>query len=151
MSAGHAVFETNTLFVLADGARARLVRRTPGGHFATFAEVDAREDLEKLRRELRASQPPVNRQSGTPVRHSLGKSNYIRQAKEQFVAAVAQEALQAVQAGGFEKVVLAAPPRLIGPLRERLGDGARVVGALKRDLTKSPDAELPRWLDHVWE
>ncbi len=44
MSAGQV--ETTTLSVLADSARARLVKRTPAGHFATFAEVDAREGLQ---------------------------------------------------------------------------------------------------------
>lgn len=150
MTAGLAVSDTNTLFVLADGARARLVRRTPAGHFATFAEVDAREGLRRLRRELRASPPPANLQSGAPIRHTVGQSDYVRQAKEQFVETVADEALRAVQARGFDRVVLAAPARLIGPLRERLGDHAQVAGSLNRDLTKSPDAELPRWLDHIW-
>lgn len=151
MRSARRAFGANTLFVLADGARARLVRRTPAGGFATFAEVDGRNRLAQLRRELRASPPPANRQSGTPVRHSLGRSDYVRRAKAAFVESVADEAVQALATRGFDAIVLAAPARLIGPLRERLGERTQISVAISRDLTKSPDRELPRWLDHVWE
>ena len=39
----------------------------------------------------------------------------------------------------------AAPPKLVGPLRDRLASCARVAHAWPHDLTKTPDAELPRW------
>ena len=145
MGSARGASGATTLFVLADGARARLVERTPAGRFATFAEVDGRNRLEQLRRAQLA-----NRQSGTPVRHSLGRSDYVRRAKAAFVEAVADEAVRALATRGFEAVVLAAPARLIGPLRERLAERAQVSVAISRDLTKSPDRELPRWLDRVW-
>jgi hypothetical protein len=41
---------------------------------------------------------------------------------------------------------VAAPARLIGPLRRRVAAQVEVVGALEKDLTKTPDAALGKWL-----
>jgi hypothetical protein len=46
------------LFLLADGARARFVERSPEtGRFVTVREIDGRRELQTLRDELRSSQP----------------------------------------------------------------------------------------------
>jgi protein required for attachment to host cells len=142
---------SKTLYVLADGARARLVERSrETGHFVTFVEIDARERLEQLRRELRASHAVRSRQSGTPQRNTVGREDFTRQSKEAFVTEVADRAVDVARQRGFETIVVAAPARLIGPMRDRLAGRAQVSGVLERDLTKSPDAALPKWLDHVF-
>jgi len=143
---------SKTLFVLADGARARLVERSQAtGDFVTFAEIDARDRLRTLRTELRASPAVRNRQSGTPERHGLsGRTDYFRQAKEDFIEEVAARAAQVARVRGFQDVVVAAPARLIEPLRKGLARTAHIRGSLERDLTKAPDAALPKWLDQLF-
>lgn len=136
-----------TLFLLADGARARLVQQSPEtGDFVTFEEIDARRRLQSLRAELRKSPPAMSFQSGSPIRHKLGRFDYTRQAKEAFVTEVAERAVKVCKNRGFEDVVVAAPARLIGPLKEGLSGHTHVTRALERDLTKAPDEALPRWL-----
>jgi len=140
-----------TLYVLADGARARLVERSPQtGHFVTFVEIDARERLDQLRRELRASPAVRNRQSGTSQRHTVGREDFFRQSKEAFIAEVVDRAVDVARERDFQSIFVAAPARLIGPIRERIAGRATLAGVLERDLTKSPDAALPKWLDHVF-
>lgn len=62
-----------------------------------------------------------------------------------FLARVAMRTAALCRAERFASLAVAAPPKLIGPLRDRLASHARVVHAWPQDLTKTPDAELPRW------
>jgi protein required for attachment to host cells len=138
-----------TLFLLTDGARARLVERSgQTGDFVTFLEIDRRDRLETLRSELRASAPGRSVQSGTPERHAIGREGAFRQAKQAFVEEMADRAADICRERGFQAVFAAAPARLIGPLRRRLASKAKVAGALEKDLTRAPDAALGKWLDH---
>lgn len=141
-----------TLFLLADGARARLVERSnETGDFVTFEEIDGRQRLKGLRAELRGSPPASTFSSGSPDRRAtVASKDFTRAAKEDFVAEIAERALDVCERRGFEDIVVAAPARLIGPLREQLSAKAHVIGALERDLTKSPDASLPQWLDRIF-
>lgn len=140
----------NILFLITDGARARLVERSGRtGDFVTFFEVDRRDRLDVLRSELRASAPGRSVQSGTPERHSVGREVAFRQAKEAFVEEMADRAADACRERGFQAVFAAAPARLIGPLRHRLAGRAEVAGTLEKDLTKTPDAALGKWLNHL--
>ena len=135
------------LFVLADGARARFVEQSAkSGDFVTLDEIDGREDLRQLRRELRASHPVRTHDSTTPRSHAVGREDYFRQAKETFTARVAEMAGAFLRERGFDEVFVAAPARLIGPLRDQLSEQVSVVGTLERDLTKTPDKALSRWL-----
>lgn len=140
----------NTLFLLADGARARLVARSPAnGGFVTIEEIDGRQRLEGLRAQLKSSRPAMATGLKTSHVDAVGEADFTRQAKEAFVAEVADHAVELCRKRGFVGVFVAAPARLIGLLRERVAAGAAVAGSLERDLTKAPDAKLTQWLDHV--
>ena len=137
------------LFVLADGAHARLVaRHEAGGRFSTLLEMNGEQELAQLRAELRASPAVANRQSGTPQRHSLAQEDFARAGKEAFVRKVAAKAADVARQRGFEHVFVAAPPRLVGPLASYMAEYGPVAGTLGRDLTKIPDAELSPWLEN---
>ena len=138
------------LYVLTDGGRARLVERSPSsGDFVTIEEIDNQAALRQLRRELRASPPVRTQNSQGEMRHGVGKEDFLRPAKEAFVAQVADRALARARAGDFEAVVLAAPSRLASPLRERLTGHVRIAAVLRKDLTKTRDHELGEWLNQA--
>lgn len=135
------------LFVLADGGRARFVERSAdNGAFVTVDEVDRTPALQQLRAELRASPPVRTHSSTSPRRSAVGREDYLRPAKEAFMAEVAERAAALLKARRLDSVFLAAPSQLIGRLRTRLEDRAPVAGALRKDLTKAPDHELGAWL-----
>ncbi len=138
------------LFVLADGGRARFVERSPSKeHFVTVEELDRTHALSQLRSELRASPPARAHSSTTPARSSVGREDYIRQAKDAFMAEVAERAEALVRRHKCGGVFVAAPSQLIGALRARLADATRVTGAIRKDLTKVPDHELGSWLNEA--
>lgn len=135
------------LFVLADGARARFVERSPeSGRFVTVHEVDGRNKLRDLRSELRANLPARGMDQSCPGGHAVYQQDFLRDAKEAFAADVAGSAAAMLQKRSYAGVYLAAPARLIAILRRGLAGKAVIAGELHRDLTKAPDAELERWL-----
>lgn len=135
------------LFVLADGGRVRFVERSASnGHFVTIEEIDRTAALSQLRRELRGSPAARTHESASPRRSAVGKEDYIRPAKEAFMAEVAGRAVAMVRERNLDGVFLAAPPQLIGLLRAHLNGAAPVVGLIRKDLTKVADHELGAWL-----
>lgn len=136
------------LFVLADGGRVRFVERSPSnGHFVTFEEIDRTAALSQLRTELRSSPLARTHASASPRRSAVGRHDYIRPAKEAFMADVAERAVVLVRERRLDGIFLAAPPQLIGPLRACFDGAAPVAGAIRKDLTKAPDHELGAWLN----
>ncbi|OGN48177.1 MAG: hypothetical protein A3E24_04225 [Caulobacterales bacterium RIFCSPHIGHO2_12_FULL_68_13] len=85
------------------------------------------------------------------LRHAVGREDYLRPAKEAFVATVASRAVELVRRRGLQGVVLAAPPQLIGPLRRRFRDGrvALVARTIGKDLTREPDHALDTWFERL--
>tara|TARA_R110000782_G_scaffold9706_2_gene31036 strand:+ start:73 stop:534 length:462 start_codon:yes stop_codon:yes gene_type:complete len=136
------------LFVISDGGRARLVRRTPdGGGFVTVEEMDNGETLRALKAERAANPATRVFDSVGRGRHGAGKDDSDRLAKEAFVVEVADRAVSLLRKKDLAGVYVAAPPALMALLRERLAASVTVSGTIGKDLTKVPDHELGAWLD----
>lgn len=139
------------LFLLTDGGRARLVARSPeNGHFVTLEEIDGTRALHALRQELKASPPARAISSTSPRRSAIGQEDYLRPAKEAFIGKVAQRAAELCHHQEMAGIVVAAPARLIGPLKAELEGRATVVGAVRKDLTKTPNSALGAWLNDAF-
>jgi protein required for attachment to host cells len=135
------------LYVVTDGGRARFVEQSPEtGDFRTIETLDHMPELRQLREELLASPPPRAFESASPLRHGMGPEGHVRRSKEAFMAEVAGRAAETAGRLGLEGVVLAAPSRLMGALRDALAKGIVIAGTLDKDLTKVPDHELAAWL-----
>lgn len=135
------------LYVLADGGRARFVRRSAEtGDFTTIDEIDQGRQLRQLREELRGSPRVRTHDSLGDGRHSVGSEDYFRSAKEAFMAQVADRAVVLAQQERLAGVFLVAPSRLLGVLRRNLEGRIPIAGQLRKDLTKSADHDLAAWL-----
>lgn len=142
---------TDILFVLTDGGRARFVKRSPeNGHFRTLAEMDGEAALRGLRRDLRAQPPGRAFASSGRQRSAVGSEESLRRAKAAFVAKVAEQAAKVCRQQGLEAVVLAAPAQWIGALKAGLEGHAKIAGAVRKDLTKTPNADLGAWLNDIF-
>jgi protein required for attachment to host cells len=118
-----------------------------GDRAAVLDDLDG--DAVRRCKKLLTSAPGRVIQSGTPERHAVGSDTNLRHAKEAFVEEVADRAADICRERSFSAVFVTAPARLVGPLRQRLETEVDLAGALQKDLTKAPDAELGRWLDHL--
>ncbi|MBS0332335.1 MAG: host attachment protein, partial [Proteobacteria bacterium] len=67
-----------------------------------------------------------------------------------FMGEVAEAAGKVCRQRGLEAVVVAAPSQLIGVLRREMEARAPVIGAVRKDLTKTPNAELGAWLNTIF-
>lgn len=127
-----------TFFVIADGGHARFVARDPEtGDFHTV-------------RELRAGGKAAHAYSGGTVEGATGHRHGTREPHEparQAAEAFAGEIAAALK-DGAERLVVVAPARMLGALRDKLPGGARerLAGELAKDLTKVPDHDLGAWL-----
>ncbi|HEX6866383.1 MAG TPA: host attachment protein [Caulobacteraceae bacterium] len=128
----------HTRFVIADGARARLVERDhETGDFHTL-------------RELHAHNKAVHGYSGGVVERATGHHHGAREPHEparRRAQAFAAEIAAAVEKGG-ERLVIVAPARVLGAIEAALPPQARkqLAGTLAKDLTKVADHDLSRWL-----
>jgi protein required for attachment to host cells len=133
----------STQFVIADGSRARWVRRSAqADDFVTVKELAAMPEEhgqpEGVAFSARAGQ-----------RFTIAEKNdAVQQRKLRFAEVVAEAINADATTGGMERLAVVAPARILGAIRQRLcaEANARLVQTLSKDLTKTPDHELGAWL-----
>jgi protein required for attachment to host cells len=95
------------------------------------------------------------RQRAAPgmAQHAVGSRNAEEtQERELFARRVAETAQDLWRRGSYDRLVLAAPPKMLGLLRERLDSElmSNLVVDLGKDLLKVPVPDLPRHFeDHI--
>lgn len=135
------------LFVVADGGRARFVERHPEtGILTTVREIDGTARLASVRQAARAHPSARSVQSATGARSTIGPEDSYRQAKADFAVEVAGAAVGAARAAGVDGLILVAPARTLAALKKAIRTETPVFETLAKDLTKTPDSELDRWL-----
>ena len=142
---------TETLVILADDRGARfLVNRGIGKGLSELKEISAEEagiDVEYADDRGRSRAAPGMAQHAVGSRHAEEI-----QERELFARRVAETAQELWRRGSYDRLVLAAPPKMLGLLRERLGSElmANLVVDLSKDLLKVPVPDLPRHFeDHI--
>lgn len=135
----------HTDFLIADNAHARWVRRSPGGEdFVTVREMDA------------PPAPPAHPQ-GVAFESGGGRFNIeekrgaVAKHRYRFAETLAEEINAKAAHGDIERLCLVAPTRLLAEIRRQLTPVAetRLVHALAKDLTKTPDHKLRNWLQSL--
>jgi protein required for attachment to host cells len=132
-----------TQFVVADGSRARWVRRNETDHdFHTFREQHAKA-------EARGGPQGVVFESSTGRRATVTERDTAVKARQgRFPEEIAKAINAAVEAGEVDRLALVAPTRTLAAITRRLTGAAQalVCGSLAKDLSKVGDHELGHWL-----
>ena len=140
-----------TWVVIADGARARIVRQIRAGRaLEALPEHAFANPAPQRTRELGTDRPGRTADSSrVGHRHGLEQVDWHRYEKKKFARSIAGRLEQAAEAGAFDRLVLAAPPETLGELRANLGKHgqARIAGTVAKDLTQIPIDALPPHLD----
>jgi protein required for attachment to host cells len=116
-----------TLFIVADGAHARVVRRNEGGEdFVTVRELTE-----------------TSHTHAGPHELASGSSG-----QDRFPSQIAEAVNHEVEAGHVERLALVGPARIVAAINRHLTHRAQSLLArtLAKDLSKTPDHELARWL-----
>src|SRR5574338_208908 len=109
--------------LLADGRRTRILREARRG-----APLELTDSLEIGENELYDPQdrPPRSFDRMGAGRHAMDKGRSLHEQEEpNFLKRVAERIAEAERQNQFDHLVIAAPPRALGLLREMLPDGAR--------------------------
>ncbi len=143
--------DRNILFVIADGEHARFVRPAADNALHTQADIDS--PTAHLRSaDLGADRPGATFHSGSTAHHGVQpKHDPHDLEKAKFARDLAARLNDAAAKGGFEELVLVAPPHTLNAIQAELSVVARerVIGTLDKDLVKTPDHEL--WPHvHAW-
>lgn len=127
--------------VVADSEKA-LVLKNDGTAIEPKLSFVRREDAPEV---IIASDAPGRRSDvGAGQRSAMEVPDYTRLNAEGFMADLAADLARAQRKGSFDKLVLVAPPQVLGALRDALSEGlaAHVVAQIDKTLTKHPLAEI---------
>lgn len=140
-----------TWIVVADGARAQIVRQAGVG--AALEPVPGQEFVNpspERTRDLGTDRPGRTADSvHSGHRHAMEpRVDWHQQEKKRFAKTIAERIERSAEAKGFDRLVLVAPPETLGELRANLGKhaSARLDGEVPKDLTQVTVGELA---DHL--
>ena len=132
--------KTMTWVAVADGAKA-LVFENLGTELEPALHVLRKEELDNPpTREQGTDRPGRRPDTGIGQRSAMEETDWHDIAEERFLRAFAERLNRAAEAGRVARLVLIAPPRALGVLREALaGPAAGIVAAeIDKDLTNQP-------------
>jgi protein required for attachment to host cells len=138
--------------VIADGARARILENTGPGKGLTALPAEEMHHIHPPSRDIVADRPGRSHDRMGPQRHAMEPpSDAHREEKRRFADELAELLNTAARMDSYDRLVLVAPAKTLGDLRQALGKeaAAKVDGELSKDLTPIADHELPDHLDSV--
>ena len=144
--------KSTTWILVCDGARRRiLVNR---GRGTGLSEIDSAEDRDARlpTRALGSDRPGRTHDSSGEGRHAMAPPvDWHRFEKKRFAKEMAAMVNTAALENKFERVILVAPPRVLGDLRQALNGHAtaKVTGEIGKDLTQVAVHDLGPYLSHL--
>jgi protein required for attachment to host cells len=138
-----------TWIVIADGARARIVKNAGPRH---GVEADSnlvfRSEHRKLQ-EIMADKPGRAFDSVGKGRHAMALgADAVREDERHFLQSLAERLEKEAMANAYDRLILIAPPRALGDLRSFLSKPVknRVHDEIAKDLTQLPNDRLANHL-----
>ncbi len=138
--------------VVADGAQARIFENDGPGKGLTALPGESWERALPPSREIASDRPGRTHDRQGPGRHAMEPStDPHRDEKWNFAKDLADHLNGAAKQQHFDRLILVAPAKTLGDLRQALGKQAseRITGELSKDLTSVPARDLPGHLGEV--
>jgi protein required for attachment to host cells len=141
-----------TWILVADGARARFLKNLgPGKGLEAALDSELQQHLPP-NREIVTDKPGRGSGPAGGGRHALApRTDWHTFEKARFAHEVAGVLDKARAADRFDRLVLVAPPKVLGWLRQELPKATyeKVTGEIAKDLTHAEDADLREQLGEV--
>ena len=138
-----------TWILIADGARARIVKNTgPGRGVEADTKLVFRNGHHKLQ-EIMADKPGRAFDSVGKGRHAMAfGADAVREDELHFLQSLAERLEKEALADAYDRLILVAPPRVLGDLRPFLSKlvRKRIYEEIAKDLTQLPNDRLA---DHL--
>lgn len=141
-----------TWILIADASRAKvLATHGLGNGLAAVPDMTLETD-HKLAREIGSDRPGRSYESAGTTRHAIEpRSDPERIEEKRFAAHLVDRLNKASAENAFDRLVIVAPPVMLGDLRAALTPHLekKLAATLDKDLTKTPEAKLGRLLEPV--
>jgi protein required for attachment to host cells len=136
----------NALVLVGDGQKALFLRNKGTAHRLRLVVEKVLERDNPPTREQGTDRPGRSGASVGVARSALEETDWHDIAEERFAGELAEALYRHAHANLFEKLVIIAPPRVLGNLRKVLHAEviARVTGEIPKELTSHPVAEIER-------
>jgi len=130
----------DALVVVADGRKSLFLRNEGDAEYPNLIVESHRGHDDLPDRELKSDAPTVAVSSFGGGRNTVEETDYHQQAEDRFAAESAALLGLKVQNGGFEKLIIVAPPRTLGELRQHYTHAvsSRIVAEVDKDLVNHP-------------
>ena len=141
-----------TWIVIADAARARVLLNDGPGRGLTPVEGHVFGADHAATRDIVSDRQGRSFSSSSPRRSSIeSHSDPHRNLKKEMAAQLANMLAAELNANAYDRLVIVAPPTALGDLRASLSDRvrAKVVGEAALDLTKTPNPDVGKHIEHL--
>jgi protein required for attachment to host cells len=141
-----------TWFLVANGTEARLFRSTGPGQGVEPVSGEIMRGPNLPDREIMSDRPGRTFDSAGQGRHAMEpRTDPALVEKRRFTHGLAETLNAALEREEFDRLVLAAPPKILGQLREDLSKSvrAKVEAELSKDLTHLPVTDIEARLSAV--
>ncbi|AFL54774.1 MULTISPECIES: host attachment protein [Sinorhizobium] len=134
-------------FLICDGAKALILRNQGDAELLNLVPVDVLSEHQPPTRDLGTDRQGRYQAQGG-ARSAMQETDWHDQAEKAFLAQIAGQLGDSMRDNGVTKLVLVAPPRVLGILRKRLDPSTRaaVSAEVARDLVKFPIPEIEHYL-----
>ena len=139
-----ATLDTGTWVLIADGEKALFLRNKtdeddPNLDVRDKDTQDNPKDIDQS-----ANRPGRMPDTGNSQRSAMDDTDWHELAKDRFAADLADKLYERVHSGKMDRLVLVAPPKILGELRKSLHKEVsdRVVGEIDKTLTNHPVDEI---------
>jgi protein required for attachment to host cells len=140
-----------TWILVADGKRGLILSHDGPGHGVVAVPGMKFETELHPSRDIVSDKPGRVQESAYSGRHSVEPVDYHRVEKGHFAQELAKRLDAALEQGKCQRLVLVAPPRALGDLRQALAPKSRnaVTGEIDKDLTQAKLPEIAKHLEAV--
>ena len=138
---------TRTWILLADGAQARLLRNLGPGKGLEEISPGTVEFPHPPNREIDSDKPGRVQDSAGPGRHSMEPpTDPHEKLKHDFARSLAEGINAADHKDRFDRLIVAAPPKVLGEIRQKLSktSKAKLLRELDKDLIGADDKQLAK-------
>lgn len=140
-----------TWVVIADGARARILKRKGRGKLLALVEEMDSPDSRRPTRDQGTGKPGRGFSPASGRHEFSDPVDWHEAVKADFLKELARRLLELDREGAFDELILVAPPKALGELRASLGGqlAGRIKGEINKDLTQLTMHELAAYLKKV--
>jgi protein required for attachment to host cells len=134
----------DALVLVADGRKSLFFRNEGDGEFLNLVVEDQRAHADLQDRELKSDAPGRAMSQIGGRQSTMEEPDYHQIEEDRFARETAELLAKRVEQDGVDKLVVVAPPRTLGELRQHYGKAveARIVAEIDKDLVNHPVDKL---------